>query len=78
MTDAFSIERPTRGDLFEIVELRKEELSTAIEGLKASVRTSTDLGARVAARPWGWVAAAFVGGIWLGLRGRISSERKAT
>lgn len=71
-----SIERPTREDLAQVVELRKEELETAIAGLKTAAWSSTDLREHVVARPWAWVAAAFVGGLWMGLRGRMSSERK--
>jgi len=63
-----ALEEPTREDIAEVVELRREELSAAIENLKTAVRTPVDLRELVAARPWSWVAGAFVVGLWMAIR----------
>jgi len=59
-----------REDLREAVALRKEELSRALETFKEAIRDPVDLRRRVATRPWGYLAATFVVGFWLGTRNR--------
>jgi len=50
------------------VALREEELARAISGLRESAELGVRLRRGVSARPWGWLAAAFVLGFALGTR----------
>jgi hypothetical protein len=55
-------------ELAERVELRRQELSDALERFEISIQDPMDVRKRIATRPWTFMAAAVLIGFWLGTR----------
>ena len=55
-----------REELLESVEREEVELKQAVDELTTAAQAQVDLGERMGARPWVWIAGAFGIGLWLG------------
>jgi hypothetical protein len=58
-----------RDELLESIERDQEELRAAVHELTGAARETFALSEQIRERPWTWISAAFLFGLWLGIRG---------
>lgn len=65
-----------RDELLESIERDQEELRAAVHELTGAARETFDVSERIRERPWAWLAAAILFGLWLGTRSHRSSDER--